>query len=888
MDLILCHQTADFDALGAAVGLARLKQGSHIVLTGGAHRSLKNFLSLYRDEFPLIEIRSIDPSEITSIAVVDTQKRDRLGSAANWLDLSNLESLEVYDHHLESQCDIPASYLVVEPVGSTTTIITEMLRQRDIHLTCIESTVMALGIHVDTGSLTFSSSSSRDAIALAWLMEQGANLSILAEYISPALSAQQQHMLTLSLELMEKFVVGNYTLGIVLLKSDDFVEGLSSVAESLIELTEIDALILANQYIKHVPRLTIIGRSNISGTDLNQLFAPLGGGGHAQAASVNLKQVKSEQILEQIRIAFLAQIPRPLLAKDLMSSPVRTIRPETTIEQAQSILLRYGHSGLVVVDENKQLVGIISRRDLDLARHHGFSHAPVKGYMSTSLKTVYPETTLAEIQNLMVRYDIGRLPVVEQEKLLGIVTRTDLVNQILHSPKLSAQNQTMISCLLPSLKKQIHPSFWNFLVDAAAQVNQRGWHLYLVGGVVRDLILAPTDKPIKLKDIDLVVDSSGDVAAATELAVALEQKYPDLHKSLYGNFQTAYLSWTKESQLAHLCVDIATARSEFYLYPAANPEVEASSIKQDLYRRDFTINALAVRVSSPGSGELLDFFSGLEDLRLGLIRVLHANSFIEDPTRIFRAVRFAIRLGFQLESQTKKYIRYAIESGVYKRLRLSKQSIPSLTTRLKAELKLILESHYWLKSLKMLSDLGALTTLADNLTLDSQLSWQLRYASRFLNLLKAPCLTPAWLIRLEIILSAIADTQARLYLAQTMALPKESLDRLSSLDITLSEIKKQLDIIELPSELFALLSPFNLVTLVIVVSKSKLSHRRKIWHYIGDLSQRQALLCGDDLKAMGYPPGPNYKVILAAVMSATLDNRITSKESARDFVRNFF
>jgi len=469
MDLILCHQTADFDALGAAVGLARLKQGGHIVLTGGAHRSLKNFLSLYRDEFPLMEIRSIDPSEITSISVVDTQKRDRLGSAANWLDLSTLKSLEVYDHHLESQCDIPASHIVIEPVGSTATIISEMLRQRDIQLTCIESTVMALGIHVDTGSLTFSSSSSRDATALAWLMEQGANLNILAEYISPAFSAQQQHMLTLSLELMEKFVVGNYTLGMVLLKSDDFVEGLSSVAESLIELTEIDALILANEYIKHVSRLTIIGRSHISGTDLNQLFAPLGGGGHAQAASVNLKQVKSEQILEQIRIAFLAQIPRPLLAKDLMSSPVRTIRPETTIEQAQSILLRYGHSGLVVVDENKQLVGIISRRDLDLARHHGFSHAPVKGYMSTSLKTICPETTLAEIHNLMVRYDIGRLPVVEQEKLLGIVTRTDLVNQILHSPKLSAPNQAMISCLLPSLKKQIHPGFWNFLVDAAAQ-----------------------------------------------------------------------------------------------------------------------------------------------------------------------------------------------------------------------------------------------------------------------------------------------------------------------------------------------------------------------------------------------------------------------------------
>jgi tRNA nucleotidyltransferase (CCA-adding enzyme) len=177
-------------------------------------------------------------------------------------------------------------------------------------------------------------------------------------------------------------------------------------------------------------RFTIIGRSRIDGTDLNQLFQPLGGGGHTQAASVVLKEVNPIEILQQLVKQLKAQIPHPLTAREIMSSPVRTIRPDTTIAEAHRILLRYGHSGLSIVNQNDQLVGIISRRDIDIALHHGFSHAPVKGYMTPQLKTINPETTLPEIESLMVTYDIGRLPVLEADNLIGIVTRTDVLRQL--------------------------------------------------------------------------------------------------------------------------------------------------------------------------------------------------------------------------------------------------------------------------------------------------------------------------------------------------------------------------------------------------------------------------------------------------------------------------
>ncbi|HEY9872720.1 MAG TPA: CBS domain-containing protein, partial [Candidatus Obscuribacterales bacterium] len=447
MDLILCHTTADFDALGAAVGLTRLQAGAKVVLTGGAHPAVRDFLALYRDEYELIERRAVNPEQIGMITVVDAHSRDRVGKAAEWLDLTHLEAIYVYDHHPNSQIDIPATHVYIEPVGATTTLIVEGLQHKQINLTQAEATVMALGIHVDTGSLTFDHTTPRDALALAWLMAQGANLRVIAEYVDPALSPQLQKLLTQALDNLQKSTLRGYTVSWILLKTEAFVTGLSSLASQLIDLTESDALLLAALYPvgeAGEERLTVIGRSHIEGTNLNELFSPLGGGGHSQAASVTLRDIEPEAKLEQLVDQLKAQIPQPLVARELMSSPVRTIRPQTTIEEAQRILLRYGNSGLCVVEapdksenselENTQskipLVGIISRRDIDLALHHGFSHAPVKGYMTTNLKTITPQTPLPEIESLMVTYDIGRLPVLEDGQLIGIVTRTDVLRHL--------------------------------------------------------------------------------------------------------------------------------------------------------------------------------------------------------------------------------------------------------------------------------------------------------------------------------------------------------------------------------------------------------------------------------------------------------------------------
>ncbi|XTZ10899.1 MAG: CBS domain-containing protein [cyanobacterium endosymbiont of Rhopalodia yunnanensis] len=900
MDLILCHQTVDFDALGAAVGLSCLRMDSRIVLAGGAHPAVRDFLALYRDEFAIIELHSINPKQIRTLIVVDNQKCSRLGTVSSWFNLPHIKTIEIYDHHLDtdSDSDIPATFTQIEPVGATTTLIVERIQRENVHPNPIEATVMALGIHVDTGSLTFFQSTPRDAHALAWLMEKGANVKTIAEYCKPSFSPELQQLLQKALKNLQKIDISGYTITSVLLTTETFIPGLSNLVERLVELTGSDALLLGHFYNKRrnnqPPKkgfLTIIGRTRIEGTNLNQLFKVYGGGGHKQAVSLILREVEPQSTLDKLLQGFIAQIPYPLTARDLMSSPVRTIRPEITIEQAQGILFRYGHSGLSVVDENDCLVGIISRRDIDLAFHHGLSHAPVKGHMAQHLKTITPDTILPEIESMMVTNDLGRLPVVEKNKLLGIVTRTDLLRHIYQARKEKQDKNndpiSLGSCFLPSISQRLSSPIWKFLQFAAKEAERRGWHLYIVGGAVRDFFLSEEDKFLLLQDIDLVVDGfrhSADVGAGVELALTLQKTFLNAKLSVHGEFQTAALSWDKDPQLGSLWVDIATSRTEFYPYPAANPKVEASSIHQDLYRRDFTINALAIRLTSPREGKLLDFFGGMLDLQLRQIRVLHANSFIEDPTRIYRAVRFTMRLGFTIEPQTKAYINNAIKSGIYEQLMIKNHAVPGLKTRLKTELKSILEAHYWKQALKLLADLDALLCLHSKLTLDDILWWQIRYISRWLRYLDPKNNLEHWLFRLEVLISQLKTVESS-KIALDFQLSKDSIQRLKTLSKTELEIKKRLLEYNTISEITKLFNSYQLPILILVAVRSSKQIRRTIWEYITKWSNIQPLLNGNDLKAMGYKPGPKYKIILDRLLSAYLDKKIQTKEEAEKLVK---
>ncbi len=901
MDLILCHTTADFDCLGAAVGLTLLRPGARIVLPGGAHPAVRDFLALHRDEFPLIERRSVSPERIRSLAVVDAQEANRLGVAAEWLTLPQLQEIAVYDHHLGGDRDIPSTQVTVEAVGATTTLIVEALQRACLRPNVMEATAMALGIHVDTGSLTYEQATVRDAQALAWLMAQGANLGVIRDSVERGLSPELQDLLAIALDDLTVDDADGRRLGWVLLRTDGYCTGLSSLTAQLMEIVEVDALLLGVHYPlgDGEERLTVIGRSRIDGTDLAALFRPYGGGGHAFAATLTRRENQARELLVELQRQLLAQLPPPLRARELMSSPVRTIRPDTKIADAERTLLRYGHSGLSVVNEHDRLVGVISRRDLDIALHHGFGHAPVRGYMTQNPRTIGPDASLERIEELMVTYDIGRLPVLDGDRLVGIVTRTDVLRQ-LHRQQQQRHPQGLGPGGLPldrtrqQLQQRLVPDLWQFLATAATLAEDRGWHLYLVGGGVRDLLLADSDQPLALADIDLVVDGYHAAltdAAGVELAQALRDRYPAARLEVHGQFQTAALLWHQDPQFDYLWVDIATARTEFYPYPAANPEVEACSIQQDLYRRDFTVNALALRLTEPRAGELLDFFGGLLDLQSRRVRVLHPNSFIEDPTRIFRAVRFAVKLGFDLEGQTVGYIRYAIDSGVYERTQGENGVAPALQTRLRAELNTILAAPYWQAALGLLGDLQALRCLHPQLRLTPALQKQVRIADRgwrwFAEAQASdrPRLRPTeaplehWLLLLETLLAAVPESQGAA-IARRLQLPHESITRLERLESVTAAVRECLPGCDRPSQVHAALQAHEAALLLLVLARLAPEQRRTLWCYLTRWMGRTPPLDGNDLRELGYRPGRLYRDILADLLARRLDGEFPPQPEA--------
>jgi tRNA nucleotidyltransferase (CCA-adding enzyme) len=856
---------------------------------------VQEFLALYRDEFPLIELRSVDPRQVQRWILVDCYDPDRLGKAAAWLSVPGAK-IEIFDHHLPAtpleelwpQQQVSAH---IEAVGSTCTLLVERLQGAGIRLSPFERLALALGLHMDTGSLTFPETTARDAAALTWLMRQGVNLVVLRRFLGDGLTPPMQELLSQGLAQMQVEAVGEYRLGTWLLELPEFVPGLAGLVMRLMELTGVDVLLLV---ARQGERLSLIGRARQEFAQLGRVMARYGGGGHDCAAAATLKASPDQplpdpaQVLSDLSQAVKERIPPPVTAKDLMSSPVRTIRPEVTIQEAQRVLLRYGHSGLVVVDGQGRLVGVISRRDIDIALHHGFGHAPVKGYMTTDVKTLSPDTPLAEIQRLMVQWDIGRLPVLQDGQLVGIVTRTDVLRHLHQLPALSPQLASpALSCPLDLTFAALSPQHRRLLEEAARIADEKGLRLYLVGGAVRDLLLHRWGRQpsscLERLDLDLVVDGPyPSTPQGTDppgwgliLGKALKQHFPEARLEIHGKFQTAALIWP-----GGFCVDIASARTEFYPYPASPPEVAMGSIHQDLYRRDFSINALALRLNGPQRGQLLDFFGGQADLQKGIIRALHPNSFIEDPTRIYRAVRFAVHLGFALDPTTEEWIRTAVASGLHDAVG---------GERLKQELAYILRSRDWPLAFERLAAWGALRCIHPALTWDPSLYRRLqrvgRWAYHFRRRYPELGSQEIWQLRLEALLLPLPQASQ---VASQLHLTQAGIERLSHFS-HYQALLAQLETGSLsPAQVVRLLQGLRIPAVILLAGLAAKPARRLLWRYLQEWHWVKPPLNGHDLRCLGYKPGPLFQEILERLRCLTLNGELTTRAEAEAWLRKHF
>lgn len=426
--IVIAHHNADLDALASIVAASRLYDATP-VRGRSVSPPVQRYLALHKDHFPFIWYNEVDPEEVERVIVVDVRDRRRLKEYEPILKRE--PEVIVFDHHPASAHDLEASEAYVEPTGACVTLLIERLRERPgVELTHAEATLMLLGLYADTGRLSFDRTSPRDVDAAAWLMRQGANLSVVNRYLQEEFSVEQRQLLISMIGQTEEVSVDAVEVAISVGSAPRFVRGASSVVHRIMQMGGHDAILGVIDFVKD-RRVQIVGRSRVPYVDMGELLRELGGGGHPGAAACTLKKADLDEVVARVH-ALLEETPmRPTRVSDIMSSPVQTVDHRTTLGELGEVLERYNIHGVPVLRDG-EVAGVISLRDLDRARRQGADMSlPVSANMTHEVKAIAPDEPLEDALEMMTREDIGRLPVLDAERrLIGIISRTDMIRRL--------------------------------------------------------------------------------------------------------------------------------------------------------------------------------------------------------------------------------------------------------------------------------------------------------------------------------------------------------------------------------------------------------------------------------------------------------------------------
>ncbi len=881
MLLILTHEKSDFDAIASQLAAHKLFPAGIPLLPRHLNRNVQQFLNLYWDVLPFVHAGDWRRKRVDEVILVDTQNLNSVRG------MSKQPRVRVIDHHVDHRPREGWTYHV-EAVGATTTILVEMLQTSGLTLGPEEATLLLLGIYEDTGALTYDTATARDVRAVAWLFDQGAQLYVVRRFLAIPLTVQQQALydsLQANAEWLQ--IQGRAVVIATAVAPERFSDEISSVAHRLRETLTPAGLFVLVQMGQDVQ---LVARSSHEDVDVSQVARELGGGGHSRAAAALILDTDLALVTRRIK-KLLPRIVKPVgRVSEIMSLGVNTISPETTVSEAARLMRRSGHEGYPIVDpQNDKIKGLLTRNAVDRAMSHELGYMPVSRIMMAGAFTVRPSASIERVQELMLREGWGQIPVVAEESTpaemdrrpIGVVTRTDLLNYWFN-PVAEADDSDMRALLAESLS----PPLWALVLAVSELAAVLGMPLYFVGGLVRDLLLQKT-----AVDLDMVVEGN-----AIELVHQLQQQFGgEVHT--HARFGTA--KWFIEPEIWQAAVirhglqsrnldpeapifgflpesiDFVTARSEFYNEPSALPEVERGSIKLDLHRRDFTINTLAIRLDGAHLGEMLDFYGGQRDLELGQIRVLHSLSFIDDPTRILRAVRLEQRLAFNIEQRT---------------LELLADSLPMLSRvtgdRIRHEIELGMREAKPAKVLARLDNLNVLPHIQQGLQWTEE-------AARYLHRLPLYINDPLWHEALP------KDSLEFLYFALWLVpLPRNvqqnTVSRLRGRKATVEDVLAVGTLVQglrtlpdnaLPSQIAQACRPYRsrvLLAARIVFGDDPLGELLDT--YFGEWRFVKTSLSGDDLRELGLSPGPSFARYLDRLLAARLDGLVEDESAERELL----
>ncbi len=620
--LIVLTEGADLDALSSALGVQKLFPDSCLLnpryLSKRAGLVFRDFKHLFRvsDRYP----------ERFVLVLTDTRY------FPEEVPKDRVEKVIVYDHHPTG--DIEEYEGRVDRVGATTTLVVEELMHRDADLSPEEATVIALGIYEDTGNFTYEGTTERDLRAVSWLLSKGADLKLIRRYMLESFTKEQIEIVRRILSSIEKLYLDDREIVIATAVLERYEPDINSLLYEIKDLKEADAFFVI---IEAQNKTYVFGRSQTKDIDAGKILSQFGGGGHPEAGATKLENVSAERI-KNLLIGYLKGIKPPRLrVGDIMSSPPFLLSEHLSVRDALMELSERGFANAPVIDREGNLIGIVSKKAL-LKLSKLYPDEPVGEFVSKDFTTLSPDSPVWEAEEVLTKFGQKLIPVVENGTVVGVVTRLDILHRMkedLGELKAFQRNIRIPGNIEPICR------------EIGEIAEGLGYRAYIVGGVVRDMLLGK-----EVWDLDIVVEGDA-IAVAEELA-----KHHGVRVHSFPEFGTAHV------KVGALKLEFATARRETYPRPGAYPKVERASLKEDLVRRDFTINAMAVSVNPDDFGTLIDYFGGIRDLKDKIVRVLHPVSFIEDPVRILRALRFAGRLGFKLSKSTDRLLRQAVNLGM--------------------------------------------------------------------------------------------------------------------------------------------------------------------------------------------------------------------------------
>ena len=425
MQVIATHRNTDFDALASVIGATLLYPNAVGIVSKQINSNVAQFLSTHKTAFNLVLPHEVNFASVKRLIVVDTDQWRRLGRVAQLRKRGDLE-IFLWDHHLNGG-DIKADFRCQEPVGATVTLLVREMKRRQTELNPLVSTVMLIGLYEDTGHLSYPSTTAEDAAAASFLLANGADLNVASFFLNPPYEDVQRDILFKMIQNTDKIKHHHLMIGISVLRPDKKVPMLAAIVSMYRRIINADAVFVICANDDHSS--TIIGRSRGRDfIDIGKVLKKFGGGGHPAAGSATRRN--GDQDPDQLKKKLIDIIKQHktggVTVADLMSFPVTIVDGSTPMFQIRDLMQDQNIRGVLVGNED-HLEGIIVLWDLKKLRLDKQWQSPVKAFMARDVETIPPNFKPGEAAQLMVKKNIGHLPVTHSGKVIGIVTRTDII-----------------------------------------------------------------------------------------------------------------------------------------------------------------------------------------------------------------------------------------------------------------------------------------------------------------------------------------------------------------------------------------------------------------------------------------------------------------------------